>query len=105
MEGDQKTFIYFFLIYIYIIIDIRTIHVPDDPQISASISSPSSSNVTQINASIETSTLVVSEHFRQPFDLPRSQARITDFIQQSRPLTTTKKKQYDDQLTKMIVKG
>lgn len=46
----------------------------------------------------------VSEHFLQPLNRPYAQTRMTDFVQQCRPLSITKKKQLDEQLTKMIVK-
>jgi len=46
----------------------------------------------------------VSEHFPQPPKRSRAQTRMTDFVQQCKPLSVTKKKQFDEQLTKMIVK-
>lgn len=46
----------------------------------------------------------ISDNFQQSLNRPRKQARLTDFVQQSRPLSVTKKKQFDEQLAKMIVK-
>lgn len=71
---------------------------PDDPQPSTSTSSSST-------IPIVTSTPCVSDHFQQPnIQLPRAQRQMTEFIHQSKPISVTKKKQFDEQLTKMIVK-
>jgi len=45
-----------------------------------------------------------SEYFQQLPNRLRAQTRMTDFVQQSRPISVTKKKQFDEQLAKMIVK-